>query len=589
MPTDVLFINLPQYESRASRKALHLGQLYVMTSLNKVGYNVAFLDCAKRNSRLPDMLDLIRKSETSIVAFSVDTDNIYSFCNISHIVKKEISRDIKVLAGGPSAVSQSEEIMKLSTADVLVIGEGEYSAREVLDCFLRHKGNLQDIDGICFRKPSGAWQYTPSRPTIENIDTLPFPNRNFIPNIDEYDLTIITGRGCPHKCSFCFEGRMGNRYRHRSAENIVSEMEEILSRTRNRIISITDNTFTSDPKHTVEVCELMSKRLRPLEDYALFCEVRADCVNRHPEIVDALLSAGVVRIQIGAESADEGILRNYNRSNVGPEVVESVVNMFHKAGMPSIYCGFILGGPGETLDSMKKTFDFAKHLLLEVAPGSFECGAAFLSPLPGTKLYVDSIEYDLKLLDRKLITSTNFNMCVTETEALGWQEINNFREFFQTEIVRLTRELYRTLPRSVIQKHSDLYNRFRLYTKYKELLRTFGNLEEYFDLVGDGRCSPSSQLSDEEILEKFPTRLSSPFEVKDGNISITGGPNVLNLNLLGTEIFKLSSGKLRTKEFLAPLKELLGEAAPKSGVLLDDTIGFVRELDSHYAIILKDY
>ena len=102
--------------------------------------------------------------------------------------------------------------------------------------------------------------------------------------------------------------------------------------------------------------------------------------------------------------------------------------------MIQIYCGFIVGGPRETTETMERTLDFAKHLLLDVAPGSFECSASFLTPLPGTDIRARPDQYGVKLIDPDLVTSSNFNFCTAETEHLDREAINNFQRRFVEEI-----------------------------------------------------------------------------------------------------------------------------------------------------------
>lgn len=588
MSTDILFINLPPYESYYAENVPHLGMLYVMTALRQHGYTVSYMDCASRLVRHKQVVQSIREVAPRMVAFSIDTDNLFSAGNLSKDLKHIFGPELQIMFGGPASQGQAEEIMNRSAADVLVIGEGEYAACEVADCLLRQERSLNDIKGIVYRSTDGLVK-TPAREPIQDLDAIPFPNRDFLPNPAAYQASIISGRGCPFRCTFCFEGRMGNKYRHRSPENIVAEMEYLASLSKPVFICINDDTFSADVEHTLRLCRLMRERFRPWDELLWFCEVRVDVIHRHPELVDEMVSAGAARIQIGVESADRDVLRAYKRMNVKPEVVEDAIAKFHRAGIPSIYCGFILGGPHETMETMQRTLDFAKHLLVDVAPGSFECNASFLTPLPGTDIRSRPEQYGIRLLDPDLLTSSNFNFCTAETASLDRSAINNFRCRFVEEVDDQLRALIPGLPRETIEKHVILNRKFNLSTAYYERLGHFPRLAEYFNLVGDDRFESAQSLSDAEILDRFPTRLSGPVQMNGDQITVTRGPTLLNLNGVGSQVFSLCSGKLRTREIVTNLLESFNGSAPNETQLEADVVSFVRHLDQNYAIFLKDF
>jgi len=587
MPTDILFVNMPPPESYYAQNVPHLGMLYVMTGLRHHGYTVSYLDCARRQVRRQQILAEIRQVEPRLIGFSVDTDNLFSVAHFTRELKREYNGHLKIMLGGPASQGHPREIMERCAADVLVIGEGEYSACEVADSLLRGEGKLRDIPGICYRGPFGITETAP-RPPIADLDALPFPDRNFLSDPNAYEATMISGRGCPFKCTFCFEGRMGNRYRHRSPENIVAEMEQIVKARSPAFITINDDTFTSEPEQTLEVCRLIRQRFRPWKDLLWFCEARVDVVHKHPELIDAMVEAGVARIQMGVESADLDVLQAYKRLNVKPHLVEEVVGAFHRAGVPSIYCGFILGGPRETMATMERTLAFAKHLLLEVAPGSFECRGSFLTPLPGTDIRARPEAYGIRLLDPDLLTSSNFNYCTVETEALTQETITNFNHHFFAEIDAAIRGLVPNLPWELVDKHWRLHQIFHMSTAYWERLAGCGRLAQYLDLVGEGKFDRGDALSDEELLERFPTRIATPVRMEAGQLMVRKAPSELTLNGLGARIYALSSGKLTTAEVVQELSKSL-EGGPPEEVLRADVIEFVRLLDRNYAIFLKDF
>jgi radical SAM superfamily enzyme YgiQ (UPF0313 family) len=184
--------------------------LYVLTSLRAHGYSAGYLDCAQRGTRRSDVLRLIHETGPRMVGFSVDSDNLYNIAAFTRFVRESLGPEVPIILGGPASQSQAEQMISLSAADVVVIGEGEYSGCEVADALLRGQGKLDDVSGICYRDPEGQPRRTLDRDPIENLDALPFPDRAFLANDRRYEVCIISGRGCPFRCTFCFEGRMGN-------------------------------------------------------------------------------------------------------------------------------------------------------------------------------------------------------------------------------------------------------------------------------------------------------------------------------------------------------------------------------------------
>jgi len=176
MPAEILFVNLPPHESYYARNMPHLGMLYVMTMLRHRGFEVGYLDCANGTVRRQQILDAIAENAPLLIGFSIDTDNLFSASHLSHELREKYGERLRIVFGGPASQGHPDEIMRLSAADVLVTGEGEYSTPEVADCLLRGKGNLFAVAGIAYRE-AGEIRFTDNRPPIAELDAIPFPER----------------------------------------------------------------------------------------------------------------------------------------------------------------------------------------------------------------------------------------------------------------------------------------------------------------------------------------------------------------------------------------------------------------------------
>ena len=166
---------------------------------------------------------------------------------------------------------------------------------------------------------------------------------------------MITSRGCPFRCLFCsVRGEM----RLRSPENVLDEMEEATKNHGIQEIDIYDATFTADRARTMEICEgILKRRL----DLLWSVRTRIDLVDE--ELLQIMGRAGCWIALYGIESADPGILKTLKK-DIDLNRVREVVEATKRAGM-SAFAFFILGSPGETVDTIKKTIHFAKGLNLD--------------------------------------------------------------------------------------------------------------------------------------------------------------------------------------------------------------------------------
>jgi radical SAM superfamily enzyme YgiQ (UPF0313 family) len=233
---------------------------------------------------------------------------------------------------------------------------------------LRDGTDIKNILGITYRK-NGEIKQNEDRPHIENLDELPFVSsvyKKYL-NIRDYFYSsaghpmvmIMTGRGCPFKCFFCNWPQVfhGNKYRLRSPENVVSEFEYILENLPEvKEVGIEDDTLTADINRLHKICELLIKKgiNKKIKWYA---NVR---VNLDIETMKIMKKAGCRLIIPGYESGVQEILNNANKGIKIEQSLEFAKNA-KKAGFLVHGC-FIIGLPGETKETVRKTIEFAKKL-----------------------------------------------------------------------------------------------------------------------------------------------------------------------------------------------------------------------------------
>ena len=290
-----------------------------------------------------------------------------------------------LVAGGPLPTCDPKPFLEYF--DVVVRGEGEQTMQELLRAY-ENASELDTISGIVYRSSADGpvndtFIYTPDREFTKELDHIPFPARDLLPNTSYirygkkkygYSITtLMSTRGCPFRCEFCSNVVFGGSYRERSHQNIVDEIEVVLSLGYDRI-SFADDVFTMKKNRVIEICrEIIRRRLK----FNWECLGRVDALD-YPTALE-MKEAGCTRIFFGIESGSDEILELMNKKITIDEARRAV----HAAHLAGIQVGafFILCYPGDTDDTVLKTLKFATSLPLDYL------GLSMPYPLLGTDLH----------------------------------------------------------------------------------------------------------------------------------------------------------------------------------------------------------
>lgn len=357
-----------------------LGITYIAAVLEKEGY---YVKIAEGNFMNHDQIkEYIKNEKPDIVGITTTTPTFESVTKVANNVKN-IDKDIKVIIGGSHVTALPYDAIKEDCFDVGVIGEGEITFLELVKAFEKEK-NLKKVKGIVY-KENGKIVLTKPREFIKDLDTLPFPARHLLPPLKDYHPTpasyrklplgvLITSRGCPYQCTFCDRAIFGTSYRFRSAKNVVDEIEELINKYGAREIKFFDDTFTLDKKRLYEILELMKERGIKI---GWCCLTKVTNVTK--EMLQRMKDAGCWQVLYGLESGDNRMLQLLKKGST-VEQNEQAVKWAHEVGL-SVRADFIMGTPGDTLESMKKTLNFAIRMNMDFAHFNK------FTPYPGTELY----------------------------------------------------------------------------------------------------------------------------------------------------------------------------------------------------------
>jgi len=363
--------------------AIPLGLGYLASTLEKDNHKVKIIDAPTLNYSMSEIKGEIQEFEPEIVGITATTSSIYDAYHVAGLVKNIKSQIITVI-GGPHVTFTAEETLKeCPSIDIVVRREGEVTLKELVNFWEAGCsptiGSLTHIKGITFRE-NGKIKETEPRPFIENLDDLPFPAYHLLP-MERYELgnhrfaNIITSRGCPFSCIFCSSSELcGKRWRARSPENVVEEIKLLKDKFGVKEIEFLDDTFTLNQKRAKKISDLLIKENLNI---SWACSSRVDTLSQ--ELVGKLKQAGCHTIYLGIESGSQKVL-NIVQKGITLLQAERAIRIVKKARLNTLG-SFIIGIPGESEKTIKKTIDFAKKLSPTFAQFTI------CTPYPGTKLF----------------------------------------------------------------------------------------------------------------------------------------------------------------------------------------------------------
>jgi anaerobic magnesium-protoporphyrin IX monomethyl ester cyclase len=376
-----------------------LGLGYLAAVMEQEGHQTAIFDLGlEPETPLAEAVDAIVDFCPDLVGVTAMTNNYASAAETMTLLKERLS--CPIVLGGPHATLFPEQLVADSAADYVIVGEGEETLREltrILALWLPPKGDgrppaaaLAAIHGLVWMHNGydgrEVIERNPERPLIKDLDALPFPARSQFA-LPRYTLqapngepmaTLLSSRGCPFNCSYCFKGIVGRTYRQRSPENVLRELRLLVEDYQYRHIYFIDDLFTYDTKRLVALCEgIVAAGL----DIRWQCLARVDRVT--PEVLRLMHRAGCREIHYGIESGNAEILRRIGKAITLDQVRQAVAWTAEAGILVKGY--FMLGLPGDTTETMQQTIDFASEL---AALGHLDQAMFSLTtPFPGTRLW----------------------------------------------------------------------------------------------------------------------------------------------------------------------------------------------------------
>ena len=356
----------------------NLGLEYLMATCLKAGYDVDFVGYhagnpffgkKNRKVRFEPVAKSIARKQPRIAAFSCVTDNYQFQLSCARALKK-ILPEVIVVFGGIHPTAVPERVLRNDEVDAVAIGEAEIS----LINFLQQGGQndtfvLPDepVDGIVFKRAGRLVGEIREGPIVEDLNTLPFPAKHLVlKQLKDQPLGyfIMTSRGCPYNCSFCFNSfflktRGKKAIRQRSVENVIEELVWAKSQFGIKHVAFWDDSFTFSKKWIRE----FSARYRDEIALPFYCCAIPRYINT--DVAEALAQAGCTYVQLGVQSLSQEICRDVLKRKWDYEKVAEAVQLLKRVGI-MVQVDHMLGLPGDTVSIEKESVLFYNRVRPDV-------------------------------------------------------------------------------------------------------------------------------------------------------------------------------------------------------------------------------
>jgi hopanoid biosynthesis associated radical SAM protein HpnJ len=433
------------------------------------------LDAPSHGVTIPQTVEMSKDFE--LVVLFTSTPGFHVDVRMAQMMK-DVNPKLKVCFVGPPVTIEPETVLSHSAIDFIIRREFDYQ----IVAYAKGEKTLDELPGVSYRRPDGTFVHNPEGAYVERLDELPWVTKTYkrdldfrrynVPFLKHPYLAMYTSRGCPAMCTFCLwpQTHSGHRWRLRSADDVVAECKWAIENFPGlKEIFFDDDTFNYKRERTIELC----KKLQKL-NFTFSCTSR---VTTDEDTLKAMKDAGFRLLIVGFESGDQQVLKNIKKGAT-VEMARRFARNAHKLGL-LIHGDFIIGLPGETRESVRKTIDFAKELDCQTIQVSLA------APYPGTEFYDYAKKNNLIQIDVSMTDDTGHQLPNIIYPGLDRSELVNWVERFYDEYYFRPKAIWR-IVRKAIFNNSE---RKRLYKEAREYLALRSKRQKF---VADERKQSAS-------------------------------------------------------------------------------------------------
>lgn len=328
------------------------------------------------------MRRLVKEQKPDVIGITALTTKFGSVIQTAKFCREALP-DVPIMVGGAQASTMPDLVASIPEVDYVLRGESDEALPDLLQA-ISGKKDLSQVPGLTW-KNAGKITHNPDREFARNLDELALPDRQALLHHQHYsseDMGILlTSRGCPFRCSYCFH-MWEKKVRYRSIESIIDEIMQVHRDYQTTQFSFKDDSFTVRKGHVLKLCEALQKL--PFK-ITFNCTTRVDIIDN--ELVVAMKNAGLAQISIGIESGSARILKETDKDITHEQILEAAA-LFKRHHI--FWTGyFMIGLPNETEEDILKTIRFLRK--------ANPCygGLGVYNPFPRTKLFDQGVAMGL--------------------------------------------------------------------------------------------------------------------------------------------------------------------------------------------------
>ena len=341
----------------------HLGIGYIASYLQEAGYDVTIVECMRQGIDNKRICQLIKNDSYKMIGISIYSGNQYNSIRILNLIKKNCPDSFVFFGGYTATLSYNNLLTNCSLLDCCVLGEGEQTTLELAKC-LSKQIPINNVPGIAYREGNNV-VVTEQRKLFDKLDMLPFPKRIFYSKRGE--ATIVSSRGCLNQCSYCainayYKCTKGKKIRFRSAENIIDEINYMLTENPNiRAIGFYDDNFLANIPYNRERIKLLLNLIKQYKlDYIdYYITVCADDICKNSDLLRMFKEVGLKRVFVGIESFVKRQLEYYRKNATVADNLRAIEILREMEIEVSI--GFVPYDPYVTIDEIMENFRIVKR------------------------------------------------------------------------------------------------------------------------------------------------------------------------------------------------------------------------------------
>ena len=381
------------YDNNSYIHQFPMGLAYIASALRNAGHDVLIYNQDEYHYPESHLVDYLTRNHFDVVGLGV-IGGYYQYQKLLKISEaiNNVPRRPLYLLGGHGPVPEPEYFLRKTGADVIISGEGDITVVNLLDA-IENKRDISTVSGIVYLDGERLVRTGPQE-LIEDLDSVSLPAWDLfpmdyyslirLPNIEnnERAFPVLSGRGCPFRCNFCY--RMEKGFRPRSPESIIEEIQILQKDYGISYIQFLDELLMSSIERTIMLCEAFIKAKLNIK---WSCNGRLNFAQ--PKVLKTMKKAGCVFINYGIESMDDNMLKVMHKNLTTDQITKGIEATLAEGISPGF--NIIFGNIGETPEILQKGVDF----LLKYDDHSQLRTIRPVTPYPGCDLYYYAIKKGL--------------------------------------------------------------------------------------------------------------------------------------------------------------------------------------------------